>query len=63
MRGLINGYNTCALCCHKPNKGGYAPLTLRGAEIPGTAKNDCTAVKLAQEGKEKRWYAKTAKEI
>ena len=33
------------------NKRGYAHLTRRGAEIPGTAKNDCTAVKLAQEGK------------
>ena len=43
------------------NKRGYAHLTERGAEIPGRAKNDCTAVKLAQEGKLKRWYVKTAK--
>ena len=36
------------------NKRGYAHLTERGADIPGTAKNDSAAVKLAQEGKLKR---------
>lgn len=41
----------CALHGNKQNKGGYAHLTLRGAEILRTAKNDCTAVKPAQEGK------------
>ena len=43
------------------NKRGYAHLTERGAEIPGTAKSDSEAVKLAQEGKLKRWFVKTAK--
>ena len=50
-----------ALRFSKQNKGGYARLTERGADIPGTAKNDSAAVKLAQEGKFKRWYVKTAK--
>ena len=43
------------------NKRGYAHLTERGADIPGTVKSDSAAVKLAQEGKSKRWYVKTAK--
>ena len=34
----------CALRCNKPNKGGYAHLLKRGAEIPGRAKNDSAAV-------------------
>ena len=34
------------------NKRGYAHFTERGPDISGTDKNDCTAVKLAQEGKE-----------
>lgn len=56
----VDGF-LCGLHGNKQNKGGYAHLTERGAEIPGTAKNDCTAVKLAQEGKLKRWFVKTAK--
>ena len=50
-----------ALHGDKQNKDVYAHLNWRGAEIPRTAKNDCTAVKLAQEGKLKRWFVKTAK--
>ena len=60
--GVYRRDDVCrALHCDKQNKGGYARLTLRGAEILRTAKNDCTAVKLAQEGKFKRWCVKTAK--
>ena len=50
--GVYRGGGVCrALYCHKQNKGVYAHLTGRGAEIPGAAKSDCTAVKLAQDGK------------
>ena len=53
LQTIADAYNVSIdwLCCTKQNKGGYAPLTRRGAEIPGRAKSDSTAVKLAQEGK------------
>lgn len=48
-------YRGDGVCCpwhnSTQNKRGYAHLTERGAEIPGRAKNDSAAVKLAQEGK------------
>ena len=44
--GVCRAWNT-----YTQNKRVYAHLTERGAEIPGTAKIDSAAVKLAQEGK------------
>ena len=51
--GVYRGGGVCsAWHTATQNKRGYAHLTERGPDIPGTDKNDCTAVKLAQEGKE-----------
>ena len=48
---VVAEWISCAWHTDTQNKGGYAHLTERGADIPGTEKNDSAAVKLAQDGK------------